>query len=207
MESIVINSAAATEQFRQLASKLDKPSSLFAEVAGMLEAETEANFESEGRPDWVPLAESTKRERLKRNNGSSLLKILQDRGILGSSVSGDHGDDWAMISAGGAASDYALIQQVGGTIERAAYSAKTRLRTDGKGELLRQGKDKRLAVFASDTHKRVRESWSEVGPFSIDIPGRPYLPFFGSLADATLQPSAERKLIDIAVAFLGSGFE
>ncbi|WP_234082298.1 phage virion morphogenesis protein [Azonexus sp. R2A61] len=201
-----ITPKVGADKFRQLAANLEKPASLFIEVAGMLESETEENFASQGRPDWIPLADSTKRSRLKRNNGSSLLQILQDRGILGASVAGDSGDDWAMISAGGAASDYALIQQVGGTIERAPYSTKTRLRTDAKGNLLRQPKDKRLAVFASDSHKRVRESWSEVGPYSVDIPARPYLPFYGSVEDATLQPQAEVKLIAIAIRFLEAPF-
>lgn len=202
MASAIISPKAGAEKFRQLASQLKKPAEMFLEVAGMLEAETEANFEAEGRPDWVPLSIATKRERLKRNGGSTVLKILQDRGILAASVAGDHGDNWAMISAGGAASDYALIQQVGGTIERAAYSTKTRLRTDQKGNLLRQPKDKRLAVFARDSHKRVQESWSEVGPFSIDVPSRPYLPFYGKLESATLQPEVETKLIDIVTSFI-----
>ena len=206
MASAIITPKAGAEKFRQLAAQLDKPTSLFVEIAGMLEAETEANFQAEGRPDWMPLSDATKRERMKRNNGSTVLKILQDRGILAASVAGDHGENWAMISAGGAASDYALIQQVGGTIERAPYSTKTRLRTDAKGNLVRQGKDKRLSVFAKDSHKRVRETWSEVAPFSIDIPARLYLPFFGSVDNATLQPEAEAKLLDIVTGFIESPF-
>lgn len=202
----IITPKAGAEKFRQLAARLEKPASLFIEVAGMLEAETEANFEAEGRPDWMPLSDATKSDRMKRNNGSTVLKILQDRGILAASVNGDHGDNWAMISAGGAASDYALIQQVGGTINRAPYSTKTRLRTDAKGNLVRQGKDKRLSVFAKDSHKRVRETWSEVAPFSIDIPARPYLPFYGSIDNATLQPQAETKLLEIVSSFLEAPF-
>jgi phage gpG-like protein len=207
----IVTPTIGAEKFRQLASRLKKPASLFGEIAGMLEFETEANFEAEGRPDWMPLTAATKRDRLKRQKGKSLLNILQDEGFLASSVSSISGDDWALVGAGGNASDYALIQQVGGTIDRAAYSTKTTLRTDAKGELLRQPKDKRLAVFAktkgADAHKRVRETWSEVGPFSIDIPARPYLPFKGSLDNAELQPQAEAKLIDIVSNFLEAPFE
>ncbi|WP_373559874.1 phage virion morphogenesis protein [Burkholderia sp. AU16741] len=64
---------------------------LYREIAGMLESTTRANFEAQGRPAWVPLAKSTEREKLKRNKGSSVLKILQDRGTLAGSISADFG--------------------------------------------------------------------------------------------------------------------
>lgn len=154
----------------------------------------------------MPLAASTKRERLKRNRGSSVLKMLQDRGILAASVSSDFGPDFAEVGAGGAASAYAGLQQFGGTINRAAYSTKTRLRTDSKGELLRQGKDgkkKHLAVFAKDSHKRVKETWNEVGPYSFRVPARPFLPISGPADHMTLQPVAEEKVLDIVGDWLG----
>lgn len=201
-----INVKAASAMLAKAKGGLRDGSSMYERIAGMLEAETEENFASQGRPDWVPLSESTKAERQKRNHGSSLMMILQDRGILAASVSADHGANFAFIGAGGAAKDYAAAQQFGADIAVPARSTKTRLRTNQKGELLRQGATgtkKNLAVFAKDSHKRVRESWSEVGAFAIHIPARPYLPFFGSGADATLQPSAERKLINIVSTVLG----
>lgn len=184
---------------------LEDATPLYQEIAGMLEAETEVNFAAEGRPDWVPLAESTKQERLKRNLGSTVLKMLQDRGVLAGSVSSDYGSDFALIGAGGAAKDYAAAQQFGADINRPSYSTETRLRTDSKGQLLRQGttgRQKNLAVFAGKNHKRVQEKWSEVGPFSIHIPARPYLPFSGSAESVVLQPEAERKLLDIVVQYV-----
>lgn len=201
-----INVKAATEMLARADGRLRNGSSMYQRIAGMLEAETEENFAAQGRPDWVPLSEATKRDRLKRNNGGSVLKILQDRGILASSVSSDFGADFAFIGAGGAAKDYAAGQQFGDDIEIPARSVKTRLRTDRNGNLIRQGAEggkKNLAVFAKDSHKRVRETWHESGPFSIHLPARPYLPFFGSGADATLQPTAERKLIDIVAEVVG----
>ena len=201
-----INIKAATDMLGRVNAGLRDGSSMYQRIAGMLEAETEENFASQGRPDWAPLSEATKAERLKRNHGSTVLMILQDRGILAASVSPDHGADFAFIGAGGAAKDYAAAQQFGADIEVPARSVKTRLRTNQKGELLRQGATgtkKNLAVFAKDSHKRVRESWSEIPAFGIHIPARPYLPFFGSGADATLQPSAEAKLIDIVRDVLG----
>lgn len=201
-----INVKAATDMLAHVEGGLHDGSSMYQRIAGMLEAETEENFASQGRPDWVPLSEATKAERLKRNHGSTVLRILQDRGILAASISSDHGANFALIGAGGAAEDYAAAQQFGADIEVPARSVKTRLRTNQKGELLRQGATgtkKNLAVFARDSHKRVRESWSEIAAFSIHLPARPYLPFFGSGADAILQPSAEAKLIDIVSDVLG----
>lgn len=178
---------------------------LFKQVAQALEFYTEQNFELQGRPEWVPLAAVTVRERMKRNKGRSVLKILQDRGILASSVSSRYGADFSEIGAGGAASDYAAVHQFGATIERAPYSVKTRLRTDRKGNLLRQGEEgsaKGRAVFAKDKHKSVLESWHEVEAYSITIPARPYLPFFGSPTDAIIQPEAAVSILDICEAML-----
>lgn len=208
MLTVEINAEDSIGRFKSLGAVLENAQGMYGEIAGMLQSETETNFESQGRPDWVPMAAATKRERLKRNSGGSVLKLLQDIGTLASSVSAEYGADHAMIGAGGAAKDYAAAQQFGATIHRAAYSVKTRLRTDRKGNLLRQGEDgkkKNLAVFAKDSHKLVEEKWSEVGPFSITLPARPYLPFSGGADNAKLQPSAEEKLLDIVSRYVLSG--
>jgi len=187
----------AAAQLNSAAQQLKDARPLFRSIAGMLEAQTEANFAAQGRPSWVPLAASTLAERQKRNKGSSVLKILQDGGILASSVSSGYGDDFAQVGAGGAAKDYAAIHQFGGTIDRPAYSVKTRLRTDAKGDLLRQKDRKNLAVFARDSHKRARESWHTVEAYKVQIPARPYLPFSGPADQAVLQPGAEASLLDL----------
>lgn len=192
----------AGRRLASAAASLGDATPLFRSVAQVLEAETEANFEAQGRPSWVPLSAATRRERLKRNKGSSILKILQDSGILAASISSSYGPDFSQIGAGGAASAYAGIQHYGGTIERPAYSTKVRLRTDAKGTLLRQGKNGKLAVFAKDTHKRVRESWHEVTAYSVTIPARPYLPFSGPAGGETLQPSAEASILDVVERYL-----
>ena len=206
MIETIINTGHARARIQAASDLLKNARPLYKQVAQALEFHTEQNFERQGRPDWVPLAAATVRERMKRNNGSSVLQILQDRGILASSVSSRYGADFSEIGAGGAASDYAAIQQLGGTINRAPYSIKTRLRTDRKGNLLRQGDEgsaKGRAVFAKDSHKRVLESWSEVEAYSITIPARPYLPFTGSSSDATIQPEAAESILDICAGMLG----
>ena len=200
MIDIVINTADAAAKVQSAHDLLTDGRPLYKEISQTLEFHTEQNFEAGGRPEWVPLSAATIRERMKRNKGSSMLKILQDRGILASSVSSGYGSDFSEIGAGGAARDYAGIQQLGGTIERAPYSTKTRLRTDRKGNLLRQGSEgsaKGRSVFAKDNHKSVLESWNEVKAYSITIQARPYLPFFGSAENATLQPEAETSILDI----------
>ena len=199
MIKVEINDREVIARIEEAASKLENMRPLFQRIAGVLEAETEDNFAAQGRPHWAPLSKATIAARMKRNKGSSVLKILRDRGILASSISTAFGNDFAQIGVGGAARDYAAIHQFGGTIERAPQSRKTRLRTDAKGNLLRQGDEgsaKGRAVFAKDRHKRAREQWSTVGPYQITIPARPYLPFTGSGASAQLQPEAARSVLD-----------
>jgi phage virion morphogenesis protein len=178
-----------------LHTRLTDLTPLYKRLAGTLEAETEANLAAEGRPKWQALAPSTLARRLKSNRGKSVLMMLQDHGILAASISAEHGSDFVVIGAGGAASAYAPAQQFGTTINRAPYSIKVRLRTDAKGNLLRQTKNDKLAVFAKTTHKRARESWHEVKPFTIRIPARPYLPFTGTAEAPELQPQAETSLL------------
>lgn len=195
------------KRFDVMAGAVKDATTLFEQIAGMLEKETEANFEAEGRPDWDEWKPSTKRERLKRNKGKSVLQMLQDRGDLVDSVSSVFGPDFAQI---GAASPYAGTHQFGADINMPGRTVKTRLRTNAKGELLRQGtegKKKHLAVFAkqkgSNPHKRFRESSSEVGPYMVHIPARPFLPISGPPEHMTLQPAAEEKVLDIVADWLG----
>lgn len=199
----IIDSARRT--LGEILSRLTDGRPLFQRIAQALEAVTEANFAAQGRPHWVPLSAATIAARMKRNNGGSVLKMLQDRGILASSISSDYGADFALIGAGGAARAYAAIHQFGGTIDYAAHSRKVRLRTDAKGNLVRQGdegRSKNLAVFAKDKHKRARESWAQVDAYQVTIPARPYLPFTGTSAGATLQPEAAQSVLDVLTRFL-----
>lgn len=206
MITVDINAGGAAPKIADAIAQLQDGRPLFQRIAATLEEEAQANFAAEGRPHWVPLAPATVASRLKRNNGGSVLKMLQDRGILAKSISSDYGPDFALIGAGGAARAYAAIQQFGGTIDRAPYSTKVRLRTDAKGNLVRQGTEgsaKGRAVFAKDSHKRVRESWHAVDAYQITIPARPYLPFTGTSAGATLQPEAARSVLDTLMRMLG----
>ena len=83
-----------------------------------------------------------------------------------------HSDTFA---AWGSNVAYARIHQLGGEINRAPYSTRIRLRTDARGNLARQPGNRNLAVFARDSHKRVRTSWHEVRAYKIRLPARPFL--------------------------------
>ena len=183
---------------RRLAGGFHNTTLLMRAIAGIFEAETEANLDADGRPHWLGLALSTIRQRTKAGTWPG--KMLQvSAGGLAASITTRYNRSEARV---GSNKVYAAIQQFGGKIERAAYSTKVRHRTDAKGELLRTAhfKGKGL-VFAKDSHKRVKTRWFEVAAYSIDIPARPYMPFD---AAGNMQPSTEQKVISQTTDYLRS---
>lgn len=202
MITVDINDDGARRKIGDILERLTDGRTLFKRISEALQTETEANFAAQGRPHWVPLAAATIAARQKRSNGGTVLKILQDSGSLAGSISAAYGPDFALI---GSNKRYAAIHQFGGTIDRAPYPTRVRLRTDAKGNLIRQGDEgsaKGRAVFAKDKHKRARETWAQVDAYQVTIPARPYLPFTGSSVSATLQPEASRAVMDVLLRFL-----
>lgn len=189
MIETTIKAADAEAKLQGAIKLLQDGRPLFAEIAGSLEYHTEQNFYDNGRPRWFPLEIPTVK---KRNKGSNVLDILRDSGILAKSISSEYGADFSLVGAGGAAQDYAAIHQFGGTIDHHAHSARTRLRTDRKGNLVRQGDEGRL-----------NKQWHQVDAYSVTIPSRPYLPFTGSSVGGTLQPEAANSILDIVSKMLG----
>lgn len=202
--TISFDNTEAIKTFKKAADGLDGPGarSLFQALAGTLEKETLTNFDRQGRPSWAPLDAATLAKRMKRNKGDSVLKILQDSGMLASNIVTYHDEDSAMV---GANRKYAAIHQYGGTINRPGGQRKIRLRTDRKGNLERQGGggrvvDERIAhgaIFAKKDHKQYREQWVTVDAYKIDIPPRPYLPFSGAPGSEALQPETEKSLLAV----------
>lgn len=82
-------------------------------------------------------------------------------------ISGQHID-----SAIGSNVIYAAIHEFGGRINKPARQAKIRLRTDARGNLVRQMANTNLARFARSDHKRARETTVAVAAHSIDMPER-----------------------------------
>ncbi len=204
MLEVILDMSRAVAQLERAERLLANPAPIMRAIGDTLESVTEGNFEAEGRPAWAPLSKATLAERQKRNKGGSVMKILQDIGSLAASVSTSYGPDFALI---GASKDYAAIHQFGGEITIPAHRRQVRLRTtNAKGKLQRQASNKNLAVFAKKTHERVRESWHEVGEYTIRIPARPYLPFRGSPTAAVIQPEAETSILAVLDKLLGDAF-
>jgi hypothetical protein len=65
--------------------------------------------------------------------------------------------------------NYAAVHEFGAHIER---KGSVRLRTDAKGNLLRQGKNPHLAIFAHSGHKQAKEVKFESEGYSFDLPAR-----------------------------------
>jgi phage virion morphogenesis protein len=117
------------QQFRRVLNNVlqfsKRPRVAMREMAAVLEDETEKNFSAQGRPKWKALSEVTKFNRIggrkgqKKNGGLtkrsqrvlSQMMILQDSGVMASSVHSQYGDDYSLI---GAVGPQARIHQLGG---------------------------------------------------------------------------------------------
>lgn len=198
MFKLEIKDDGVTAMLQRVAGGYHNTTPLTRAIAGIFESDTEANFAAEGRPHWMGLAPATIRARAKAGTWPG--KILQvSSGGLAASVTTGYTRTESRI---GSNKVYAAIQQLGGQINRAAYSTKVRHRTDAKGNLLltEHFKGKGL-VFAKDSHKRVKTRWFEVAAHIINIPARPYLPFS---AGGALQPSTEAKVLQQVNDYLRS---
>lgn len=83
---------------------------------------------------------------------------------------------------------YAGIHEFGGTIKRVLLAGSVRLATDRKGNLLRQGKNGKLAVFARPSRKSVQTiSFAGGKRYEITIPAR--APFRTAIEDRRVATS------------------
>lgn len=204
MWDVIIDIADAVRRLERASAAMSDASDLFQAIAQDMESITQANFEAQGRPEWAALEKSTIRARLKRNKGSSALMILQDSGLLAGSIASEYGSDYSVI---GTNVPYARIHQYGGEIQRDGGEIDIRLRTDRRGNLLRQAGYPHLAVFAKKSHKQVRESTHQFGPYTITIPARPYLPFRGPPGQEILQPEARTTILQTVEDFISGAFK
>lgn len=106
---IKIDDKDVIKKLLDLAIKGEDLRPLMKNIAGIFAYSAEENFKEEGRPKWQDLAESTKKQRKKKNTYPGL--ILQVTGQLASSVNTYYDDDSAVI---GSNLDYAAIHQLGG---------------------------------------------------------------------------------------------
>ena len=102
------------EKLLDLAKKTENLRPLMKNIAGIFAYSTEENFKEEGRPDtWLDLAESTKKQRIKKRKWPG--QILQVEGKLAASINTYYDNDSAVI---GSNLEYAAIHQLGGQAGR-----------------------------------------------------------------------------------------
>jgi len=170
-----VDVGAAAGKLDKLNAALVNPKPLMSKLGEYLLGSTKDRFKTMQAPDgtpWAPLKPSYLKGK-KQNKD----KILTLHGYLrGPRMHYQlDGNDAVLI---GSNAKYARIHQLGGVIDRKSSLVKVRLRTNAKGQLLRQGKSgpsANLAIFAKKSAKRARESQHAVGPYTIKIPARPFL--------------------------------
>ena len=133
------------------------------EIAGIIRDEVEQNFQAGGRdPQW-PAS-----KRVQEKGGQTLI----DKGNLEKSIR-----TFVERNAAGVGTNlaYAAIHNFGGVIQRYPFSMPVRLRTDAKGNLLRQSQYNSLAVFARSSHKRAATRWYTSNGYKISMPQREFM--------------------------------
>lgn len=194
-----VSDTKVLERLNQIVTTLGNTAPLMNEISLVLLAQTEQAFAQGGNPvPWEALSARTIKDRSRRGTWPG--QILQDSGQLVASVTASSGRDFAQISSNKA---YAAVMQFGGVIHHDAYSIKTKLRTDAKGNLLRQGdegKKKNLAVFAKKSHKRAVERIAEHPAHDVTMPARPFMPIDAS---GTLTQPALTAIMDVLDGALG----
>lgn len=150
---------------KRLVALGERPRKIWEAVGNYGENSTRARFKSQTGPDgqkWKPS------KRAQKTGGQTL--VLKTRLVRSlSHKSNNSGAEW------GSNVVYAGIHQMGGTINKLAFSSTLRLRTGKGGALLRQKDHAHLAVFAKATHKRAVTKRYTVGAHVINMPARPYL--------------------------------
>lgn len=171
---IKIDDSKVMRMLDRLSRAAEDMSPAMVEIAEVLRDASERAFQNEQDPEtgnkWEPLAPSTIKRRQKKGKWPG--SILQQSGRLAASVQSEHGKDYA---AAGTNAQYAAIHQFGGTIHKKARTGTHSLRTDAKGNLLRQQDHDHLAVFAKKRHKRRSLRAFVVPAHDIEIPARPFL--------------------------------
>lgn len=143
----------------------EQPRPIWQAIAQYGESSTRLRFKNQRAPDgsrWKPSRRVVKNGGLTLNKSARLLRSIAHR-------ADNTGAEW------GSNVIYARIHQLGGKIQRNAFSSTLRLRTGKGGALLRQKDHAHLAVFAKKSHKQAVTKRFTVGAHVITMPARPYL--------------------------------
>lgn len=140
-------------------------------------------FNQEG-PGWTPLKAKTRKQRVKQGFGEGpiLDRKRGNLGLKGGIIEAPSNTEAVVGVKKGIL--YALIHQLGGIINRVSKPGSVYLRTDKKGNLIRQEGYKNLAVFKKKKNKLGKEVKYRGGKsYQIKIPQRKYLFFTRELLD------------------------
>lgn len=172
-------------EIKKIALSGKKPDkSLASALAQKMELHVQETFDQEG-PGWTPLKAKTRRQRVAQGFGEGPILDRKRTGRVGlrENIVTNYNDEQVVT---GVTSNiaYAKIHQFGGRIVRVTQPGTVKLRTDRKGNLIRQADYKNLAVFKGKNHKLVKEVKKSFGKrYSIYIPKRKYLFFTDKLID------------------------
>ncbi|MFZ4857915.1 MAG: phage virion morphogenesis protein [Desulfuromonadaceae bacterium] len=163
---------AIQQQVGTMISRTSQLKPLLREISEIMMHEVQENFAKMGRnPSWPDLAKSTKRAYAKKGY---LLEPTLERHSAGllSSI-----DKFVTTNSAGVATNkkYAAIHNFGGPINRAARSGSVRLRTDARGNILRQNGSDHLAIFAKKSHKRAVSRDFSASGYTITMPQREFM--------------------------------
>ena len=164
--TIEVSDRSVLDAFNRLLAAAADPAPALNAVGRVLKTRVQQGFVSGTDPyghAWLPL---------KRRKGSP----LRDTGRLMNSI--DYRVEASSVFVGTNVV-YAAVHQFGADIEQASYAIKQRLRTNKKGELLRQEGHRNLARYAKSSHKLVREVVAIVPAHTTHIPPRPFMPAEG----------------------------
>lgn len=150
---------------RRLAQLGASPRPLWNAFGQYGENSTRLRFQNQVAPNgsrWKPS------QRVKKHGGQTL--VLKSRLLRSITYRANNsGAEW------GSNVVYARIHQLGGKIQKLAFSSTLRLRTSRSGALLRQRDHANLSVFAKAHHKQAVTRRYTVGAHTINMPARPYL--------------------------------
>lgn len=108
-------------------------------------------------------------------------------------ISGD-----TVTAAIGSNVKYAALHEFGGVVHHPARAGSVRLRTDARGNLLRQGANGKLAVFAKKSHKRAKTVSYQGQAYDVTYPARrPFLRGIQRNLEG-LRATVSRKVVEAA---------
>lgn len=168
----------------QMISRGENIKPLQREINAIMHNEVDENFQAGGRdPSWPESKRATKQ------GGQTLIDSGQLVGSIQEFISGNTSG----VSTNKA---YAAIHNFGGPITRHPFSMRIKLRTDAKGNLLRQGTEgfkANLAIFAKFSHKRTATRTYTSNGWTINMPQREFM---------KVSPAGIGKIEAAAAAFL-----